>query len=157
MMHTGKRVDQVAREHGISKPAFYKTIKGETRGQRPRESGREVGAGRGDQGAGAVEHHAAPPEHVAKFRSAPVEQFGGVAGDEFSSHAGAAAGALSDAAGADRQRQPFRRRGGGRVARSAGDVAIAAQLLVEHERLTKQQECGIGGRRRAEWSDAELL
>ena len=37
MYYTGKRVDEVAKKHGISKPAFYKTIKGETRGIRPRQ------------------------------------------------------------------------------------------------------------------------
>jgi hypothetical protein len=37
MMHTGKRVDQVAREHALSKAVIYKTIKGETRGKKPRE------------------------------------------------------------------------------------------------------------------------
>ena len=37
MYFTGKRVDDVAKEHGISKPVLYKTIKGDTRGDRPRE------------------------------------------------------------------------------------------------------------------------
>ena len=37
MLATGKRVEEVAQEYNISKPAIYKTIKCETRGKKPRK------------------------------------------------------------------------------------------------------------------------
>jgi lambda repressor-like predicted transcriptional regulator len=37
MLATGKRVEDVAKENGYSKFAFYRTINGTTKAQRPRE------------------------------------------------------------------------------------------------------------------------
>src|SRR5437762_11371328 len=86
-----------------------------------------------------VSRNAAVPEEIERAEPR-VDERGRVAGDELAPRAQRPRRAQPAAARADRQRQAVRRVGHRVVAGGAGDVAVTAQDLVEHERLAEVDE-----------------